>query len=116
MKFYGYTGCGTCRKAKQWLDTRNVVYEDIPIRDRPPSLDELRRMLDFVGGDPKKLFNTSGQVYREKNIKAQLPELTEEQVLALLASDGHLIKRPFVLTDRQGAVGFKEEVWAQRFG
>ena len=64
MKFYGYKNCDTCRKAKKWLQERGIAFDEIPIREQPPTVDELRRMLPFVGNDIKKLFNTSSKDYR----------------------------------------------------
>ena len=116
MKLYGYKGCGTCKKANKWLAEHGIELEEIPIRDRPPSLAELKKMLVYMEGDLKKLFNTSGGDYRALGISEKLPKLSEKQALELLASNGNLVKRPFVLTPKGGTVGFKPEVWAELFG
>lgn len=116
MKLYGYSGCGTCKKAIKWLHARGIEFQEIPIRERPPSEAELRFVAERLGGDLRKLFNTSGQAYRSQGIKDRLPNMTPDQVYALLASDGNLVKRPFVLTEDDGWVGFKEADWAARLG
>ncbi|WP_372797573.1 arsenate reductase family protein [Pontiella sp.] len=111
MKIYTYTKCSTCRKATKWLNEQSIDFEEIPIRETPPSVDELRQMLDHVG-DLKKLFNTSGQDYRALGMKDKLPSMSTDEALLLLASNGNLIKRPFLLDADKGTTGFKEEVWA----
>ncbi len=115
MKMYGYKGCGTCKKANKWLADNGVELAEIPIRETPPSLAELKRMLGYMGGDLKKLFNTSGGDYRTLGISEKLPKLSESEALSLLASNGNLVKRPFLLTKKGGTVGFKPEVWADLF-
>lgn len=72
-------------------------------------------MLTFLDGDIKRLFNTSGQVYREMKLGEKLPKLTESKALELLAQNGKLVKRPFVLSDKAGIVGFNEDVWKKFF-
>lgn len=115
MKLYGYKGCGTCKKANRWLAEHGIELEETPIRDSPPTLAELKRMLGYLDGDVKKLFNTSGQDYRALGLAEKLPKLSEAEALALLAKNGNLVKRPFLLTSRAGTVGFKPEVWAAIF-
>ncbi len=112
MKLYTYAKCGTCRKAVKWLEARNLPVEEIPIRERPPTVAELKKMLGFLEGDLRRLFNTSGQDYRALNLKETLPQMSEAEALKLLASNGNLVKRPFLLTDSGGTTGFKEEEWA----
>ena len=114
LKIYEYKGCGTCRKALKYLDAKAVDYEKCPIRETPPTVDELKKMLKAYDGELKKLFNTSGQDYRKLGIKDKLPEMSEAEALDLLASNGNLIKRPFVLLEDGGLVGFKEEIWDQK--
>lgn len=114
-KVYAYAKCGTCRKALQWLDARGVRHEVIPIRERPPSPAELRRMLARYDGNLRRLFNTSGGDYKAMKLSERLPGLNEADALALLAQHGNLVKRPFVLTARSGAVGFNEEEWETLF-
>jgi arsenate reductase len=113
MKLYTYQGCTTCRAAVRWLQQRGVVYAEIPIRETPPTLPELRAMLKALGGNLRPLFNTSGMDYRELRLKDKLPGMSEDEALALLASNGNLIKRPFVI-DPAGPVhltGFKVAEW-----
>jgi arsenate reductase len=114
MKIYTYKKCSTCRKATKWLAAQNLAFEELPIRETPPGVDELRKMLEYVG-DLKKLFNTSGQDYRALGMKDKLPSMTEEDAFELLASNGNLIKRPFLIDGDKGTVGFKEDVWKSFF-
>lgn len=111
LKIYEYKNCGTCRNALKFLDAKKIPYQKIAIRETPPTKVELKKMLGYLNGELKKLFNTSGLDYKSLNIKDKLPKMTEEQALGLLASNGNLIKRPFVLSDKFGCVGFKEEQW-----
>ena len=113
MKIYLYAGCGTCRKALKFLAAHHITHTAVPIREQPPTKTELRRMLAHYGGEVRKLFNTSGLDYKRLNLKEQLPQLTTDAALALLASNGNLVKRPFALTEKAGLVGFKEEQWTQ---
>jgi arsenate reductase len=115
MKIYEYKGCGTCRKALKFLETNGITYEKIPIRETPPSLKELKQVLSAVG-DIRKLFNTSGGDYREMGLKDTLADMSESAQLKLLAANGNLIKRPFVVTQDGGWVGFKEDEWRQALG
>ena len=111
LRVFAYEKCDTCRKALKFLAARKVAHEVIPIRERPPTVAELRAMLAHVGGDLRKLFNTSGRDYKALNMKARLPKLSTDEALALLAANGNLVKRPFALTPRAGVVGFREEKW-----
>ena len=109
-KVYTYDGCDTCRKALKYLASHKVPHQKIPIVETPPTEAELKRMLGYVG-DIRKLFNTSGQLYREMKLSEKLPQLSEAEAIRLLAKNGKLIKRPFALTGRSGMVGFKESEW-----
>jgi arsenate reductase (glutaredoxin) len=115
IKVYGYKNCSTCQKAIKFLELHKITFDKIPIVDRPPSLGELKRMLLFLkdqGHNFKKLFNTSGAQYRELDISDKIKMgLTEEAALELLSQNGKLIKRPFLLTDTNGTVGFDEDQW-----
>ncbi|MEM7673161.1 MAG: arsenate reductase family protein [Verrucomicrobiota bacterium] len=111
IKVYTYSGCDSCKKATRWLKENELAHIQIPIRETPPSVDELKAMLTFQNHQIKKLFNVSGQDYRRLGLKDTLPSLSEEEALALLSSNGNLIKRPFLLTDAAGFVGFKEADW-----
>ena len=111
MKVYAYKNCSTCQKALRYLNGR--TFELLPIVEQPPTLEELRRMAGYLGG-VRKLFNTSGVQYRELGIASR--NLSDEEALELLASNGKLVKRPFLLTSDGGAVGFRPEVWDQVIG
>jgi arsenate reductase (glutaredoxin) len=114
LRVYEYAGCSTCRKALKFLDARGVGYRAVPIVETPPSRAELKAMLKFAGG-LKRLFNTSGALYRELGVGAKLQTMSEDEALALLAAHGKLVKRPFVLLADRGLLGFKEDEWAAAF-
>ena len=111
LKVYAYNRCGTCRKALKYLEEKGIEFQEIPIRETPPKKTELKKMLGYYNGEVRRLFNTSGRDYKEMKIKDQLPTLSEKEVIDLLASNGNLIKRPFVLGEGFGLVGFKLEEW-----
>lgn len=119
VKVYEYSKCSTCVKALKFLDKKGVKYERISIVDQPPSKAELKKMLAHLkadGGSFKNLFNTSGVQYRELKISDKIKSgMTESEALDLLAGNGKLIKRPFVLTSSVGTVGFKEDIWMKLF-
>jgi len=116
MKIYTYAKCDTCRKAVKWLQARAIVFTEIPIREQAPTEAELRRMLAIYGGDLKRLFNASGGDYRELKLGEKLPAMSEAETIDLLAGNGNLVKRPFLLTERAGLVGFKEAEWEAFLG
>lgn len=111
MKVYSYKKCSTCQKALKFLDKKGVEVSVVDITEKPPTKTELKKMLKSYDGEIKKLFNTSGMVYREKNIKEKLPKMSNDEAIDLLSSNGKLIKRPFLLKGDQGVVGFKEDQW-----
>ncbi len=111
VRFYQYPKCSNCRKAAKWLKEHGVKAESIDISQQPPGKEELRKMLGYMGGNMRKLFNTSGLQYRELKLKDRLPTLSDANAIDLLAGNGMLVKRPFLLTDKGGTVGFREEVW-----
>ena len=111
LRVHAYEKCETCRKALKFLAAKKIAHEVIPIRAQPPSVAELRAMLAHVGGELRKLFNTSGRDYQALDLKTRLPKLSVDEALALLATNGNLVKRPFALTPRAGVVGFREEEW-----
>jgi arsenate reductase (glutaredoxin) len=115
MKIYEYKGCSTCRNALKFLDSKKVSYTKIPIRETPPTIAELTKALKQFNGDIKKLFNTSGQDYKALNLKEKLLKMTDEDKLKLLASNGNLVKRPFLIASDLVLVGFKEEDWKKVF-
>lgn len=115
IKFYQYKTCSTCQKALKFLESKKLAFENIPIVDQPPTVTELKVMLGYLkadGGTFKNLFNTSGVVYREQNISQKIKDgMSEDEALKMLSKNGKLIKRPFLLTGKNGTVGFKEDVW-----
>lgn len=111
-----YSRCTTCKKALKWLDERQRTYTLRDIKEENPSLDELRDWHKKSGLPLKKFFNTSGQLYRSMGLSKKLPEMSQEEQLALLASDGLLVKRPLVVLENKVLVGFKETEWAEALG
>lgn len=111
LTVYAYRGCDTCRKAIARLAASKTPFTEIAIREQPPTAAELRRVLAAVGGDLKRLFNTSGQDYRTLGIAAKLAKLDEAGAIALLTKNGNLCKRPVVLGPKTALVGFKPEEW-----
>lgn len=114
VKVYQYAKCSTCRKALKWLDGRGVDYSSVDIVTTPPKRVELSRALKS-GVPLKKLFNTSGQSYRDGGWGQKLANVSEAQALDALAADGKLIKRPFVLHDDGFLVGFDEAAYESAF-
>ena len=115
LTVYTYANCDSCRRAVNWLRGRGLEFIEKPIRETPPSVGELKAMLAAQGGDLRKLFNTSGQDYRAQGLGEKLPMLSETAGLALLAGNGNLVKRPFLLgAGGIGLVGFNEADWAAR--
>ncbi len=111
MKLYQYPNCSTCRKAVKLLNEQGVQYESIDITKQPPTKKELNIMLASYSGDIRKLFNTSGLQYRELNMKEKLPNMSNDEAINLLAGNGKLIKRPFLIKGTRGIVAFNESVW-----
>ena len=111
MLFIHYPKCSTCQKARAWLDGRGIPYESRDIKEDRPTLEELREWTARSGLPLKRFFNTSGMLYRDLGLKDKLPGMSEEEQLALLASDGMLVKRPLLVTDRAVLPGFREEEW-----
>ncbi|PKR83912.1 arsenate reductase family protein [Heyndrickxia camelliae] len=115
LTFYWYPKCGTCRKAKKWLEEHNVPFTEVHIVETPPSKQELAKLYHLSGVELKKFFNTSGQKYRELGLKDKINSATEDELLDLLASEGMLIKRPLVTDGEKVSIGFKEEEFAQKW-
>ena len=113
MLFVHYPKCTTCKRAKKWLDEHQISYEERDIKENNPSLEELNEWYQRSGLPLKRFFNTSGMLYKEMKLKDKLPEMSEDERLALLASDGMLVKRPIVVTEDQVLVGFKEAQWEE---
>lgn len=109
--FICYPNCSTCKKAQKWLDMKGVDYAYRDIKMDRPTEDELSRWLPLSKLPIRKFFNTSGQSYRSLSFKDHLDDLPTEQVIALLAADGMLVKRPLLIGDEVVLVGFNENVW-----
>lgn len=114
MIFVCYPKCTTCQKARKWLDENGVSYELRDIKTENPSAQELAQWYRRSGLPLKKFFNTSGLLYKSMELKDKLPNMTEEEMLHLLATDGMLVKRPLLVGEETVLVGFKEAEWAQR--
>jgi len=113
LKVYTLKQCSTCKDATKWLRGRGVEFEEKAIRETPPTLKELKEMLAAYDGQIRRLFNTSGIEYRAQKLAEKLPNLSESEALKLLAGNGSLVKRPFVIGDGVAMVGFDEERWAE---
>ena len=113
MLFNWYPGCITCQKARKWLDEQGLPYTARHIRDEQPTLEEITTWYKRSGLPLKRFFNTSGKLYAEYGLKDKLADITEEELLALLASNGMLIKRPVLVTEDKVLVGFKSAEWAE---
>ena len=111
MTFICYSKCGTCRKAKAWLESQKIDFAERDIKLEQPTLEELTLWYRQSGLPLKRFFNTSGQLYKSMNLKDRLKEMTEEEQLELLATDGMLVKRPILLDGEHVLVGFKEAEW-----
>ncbi|OBA02016.1 hypothetical protein A9D36_16115 [Bacillus subtilis] len=115
LTFYWYPKCGTCRKAKKWLEDHGKEIKEIHIAEQPPSKEELKALYEKSGLELKKFFNTSGMKYRELNLKEKLYHMSEDEQLELLASDGMLIKRPLTTDGEKVTVGFKEDQFEENW-
>lgn len=116
IKVYQYPKCSTCRKALSWLKSKDVVFESIDIVAAPPNAATLERVLDKSGLPVKKLFNTSGEVYRQEGYKERLEKMTKDEAIAALAANGKLVKRPLLLHEDFALVGFDEAAYAAKLG
>lgn len=113
LTFICYPKCTTCQKAKAWLDSQGVAYDLRDIKLQNPTLEELTAWYQKSGLPLKKFFNTSGLLYKSMELKTKLPTMTEDEMLALLATDGMLVKRPLLIGDEFVLVGFKDARWAE---
>lgn len=111
MLLYIYSKCSTCKDALAFLKSLKANVEVKEITETPPSVRELTQMLQFYDGNIKKLFNTSGNLYKEMQLSEKLDAMTQKEALELLSKHGMLVKRPFLLGDNFGLVGFKKDVW-----
>ena len=111
LSLYEYKTCSTCRKAKKFLKDQGIEFQTFEIDKNPPSIQQISEMAKAVPGGVKKLFNTSGGVYRELGLKDRLADMPEYEMFELLSKNGMLIKRPFLQSGTKGTVGFKEPDW-----
>lgn len=111
--FIEYPKCSTCKKAKKWLEDNNVEFIDRNIVEATPTIKELTEWIKASNQDIKKFFNTSGLKYKELNLKDKLTTMSDKEKIKLLASDGMLIKRPLLVTEKGIVAGFKEESWKE---
>ena len=111
MLFVCYPKCSTCQKAQKWLEEKGVAYTLRDIKSENPSQEELRAWHKASGLPLKRFFNTSGLQYKALGLKDKLPDMTEDEQFALLATDGMLVKRPIVITETHIFTGFKESEW-----
>ena len=111
LTVYIYQKCSTCRDAVKWLDDHGVAHRTKAIRETPPAAAELESALKLLGGDIRKLFNTSGMDYRSLGLKDRLPAMSGAQCIDLLLQNGNLVKRPFVIGNGIALAGFKPETW-----
>ncbi|MCR4651531.1 MAG: arsenate reductase family protein [Lachnospiraceae bacterium] len=111
VKVYCYSRCTTCKKALKWLDDNKVEYKLIDIKEDHPDEKTLRQLHKKSGLPLKRFFNTSGQLYREMELSKKLPDISEDEMFGLLASNGMLVKRPLLVSNDKVLTGFKEEEW-----
>ena len=114
MKVFVYRKCSTCMKALKWLEAHNVEFEERAIKEENPTYEELKEWYTMSGLSLKKFFNTSGMLYKEMQLKDKLPNMSEEEQYALLATDGMLVKRPILVGDDFVLTGFKEKEWSEK--
>lgn len=109
-----YKKCTTCQKALKWLDANHISYKERPIKEENPTKEELAQWYKMSGLPLKRFFNTSGSLYKEMSLKDKLPQMSEEEQLALLAQDGMLVKRPLVIAGDTVLTGFREKEWEEK--
>ena len=114
LKVLVYRKCSTCLKALKWLEVNQVVFDERPIKEEHPAYEELKAWYEMSGLPLKKFFNTSGILYKQMNLKDKLKEMSEDEQLKLLATDGMLVKRPLVIGDGFVLTGFKEKEWEDK--
>ena len=114
MQFLCYPKCSTCQKAQKWLDEQGIAYELRLIREQNPGAEELKAWKELSGLPLKRFFNTSGLQYKALGLKDKLPAMSEDEQLALLASDGMLVKRPLLVCENYVLVGFREAEYRER--
>lgn len=109
--FIEYPKCSTCKKTKKWLEENNIEFEDRNIIEETPTIKELTKWIKESELDVKRWFNTSGLKYKELNLKEKLSNMSDKEKIELLASDGMLIKRPVLVSDKGIFIGFNEDKW-----
>ena len=114
MLFLYYPKCSTCQKAKKWLDANHISYEERHIVEENPTYEELKQWYEKGDLPLKKFFNTSGMLYKEQKLKDKLPDMSEEEQLRLLATNGMLVKRPLIVEENLVLTGFKEKEWTEK--
>ena len=112
--FIEYPKCSTCQKAKKWLESNDIEFTDRHIIENNPTEKELNKWIKQSKKDIKKWFNTTGMKYKELNLKDKLINMSEEDKIKLLASDGMLVKRPILVTEKDILIGFREAEWEER--
>ena len=116
MKVFAYRKCSTCQKALKWLEEHKIFFEERAIVEENPTYEELKEWYGKSGLPLKKFFNTSGMLYKQMNLKDKLSEMTEDEQLRLLATDGMLVKRPLVIGEDFVLTGFREKEWEEKLG
>ena len=114
MKVLVYRKCSTCQKALKWLDAHGISFEERAIVEEHPTYGELKEWYEKSGMPLKKFFNTSGNLYKQMNLKDKLKDMSEEEQLKLLATDGMLVKRPLVVGTDFVLTGFREKEWEEK--
>ncbi len=114
MTILCYSKCSTCKKALKWLQDRGIEYQERPIKEENPTVEELRAWHERSGLPLKRFFNTSGNLYKQLNLKDKLGSMSQEEQLELLATDGMLVKRPLVVTENVVLTGFREKEWEEK--
>lgn len=114
MLFVYYPKCSTCRKAKKWLEENNLEFEEKDIVEDNPNVEELKEWYGKSDLPLKRFFNTSGMKYRELKLKDKLPDMSEDEQLELLATDGMLVKRPIIVKDDVVLTGFRQKEWEEK--
>lgn len=111
LTFYMYPNCNSCKKAKKWLEENNLSFKMKHIVEDPPSKEEILHFFEISDEKPRRFFNTSGKVYRERNMKDIIKDLTKEEMATYLSSNGMLIRRPIITDGERVTVGFNEEIY-----
>ena len=111
MIFVNYPKCSTCKKERKFLEEKGVTFEDRDIKEQNPTVEELKEWIAKSGLPVKKFFNTSGMLYRQMELKDKLPNMSEQEMIELLATDGMLVKRPILVSEDKVLVGFRQAEW-----